>query len=235
MAGLTSVCWKWGDKYTAHHVNVLRAMVARNLKLDHEFVCITEDATDLDPRVRVLKMPRSLEIYRRQARRIWIFAPEVAQAIGKRVLQIDLDTVIVAPFDEVVGLPEEVEFAVWRSPSRGRHGYAFNPSFMMMTAGSRARVWHEFRKNPGPVIHAAHEAGWPTRADQSIISHALATPPGEYTWDHTHGIYSTRDELDDGRKPLPENARIVSFYGWADPAQNRLQVRCPWIKEHWRT
>ena len=37
------VCLKWGNKYSAEYVNKLYSMVKRNLTIDYEFVCFTEN------------------------------------------------------------------------------------------------------------------------------------------------------------------------------------------------
>ena len=51
------VCLKYGNKYSAEYVNKLYNMVKRNLTLDHEFVCFTEDATGIDPAIRIEPIP----------------------------------------------------------------------------------------------------------------------------------------------------------------------------------
>lgn len=47
-------CVKWGDKYSADHVNILKNMVERNLTLEHEFRCFTDDPTGLECESEVL-------------------------------------------------------------------------------------------------------------------------------------------------------------------------------------
>jgi len=51
------VCLKYGTKYSADYVNKLYNMVKRNLTLDHEFVCYTEDATGIDLGIRIEPIP----------------------------------------------------------------------------------------------------------------------------------------------------------------------------------
>ena len=45
------ICMKWGDKYGAEYVNRLYNMVRRNLTLDFQMVCLTDDSTGIDPAV----------------------------------------------------------------------------------------------------------------------------------------------------------------------------------------
>ena len=42
------VCVKWGTKYGPEYVNVLRAMIKRNLSLPHRFICFTDNKTGLN-------------------------------------------------------------------------------------------------------------------------------------------------------------------------------------------
>ncbi len=51
------VCLKYGNKYSAEYVNKLFAMVKRNLTVPFEFVCFTEDNTDINPDIRVNLIP----------------------------------------------------------------------------------------------------------------------------------------------------------------------------------
>ena len=47
------VCLKYGNKYSAEYVNKLYSMVKRNLTVPFEFVCYTEDSSDIDTDIRV--------------------------------------------------------------------------------------------------------------------------------------------------------------------------------------
>ena len=50
------VCLKWGDKYGPEYVNKLYRMVQRNLTIDHEFVCFTENPANLDLGIKVIDL-----------------------------------------------------------------------------------------------------------------------------------------------------------------------------------
>jgi hypothetical protein len=50
-------CLKYGDKYSADYVNRLHNMVKRNLTIDYEFVCFTENSQDIDPSIRTEPLP----------------------------------------------------------------------------------------------------------------------------------------------------------------------------------
>ncbi|MGI9153122.1 MAG: glycosyltransferase, partial [Rubrivivax sp.] len=52
------LCMKWGTKYGPEYVNRLYAMVARHLREDFEFVCLTDLVRGVRAVVRFLPMPR---------------------------------------------------------------------------------------------------------------------------------------------------------------------------------
>jgi hypothetical protein len=50
-------CMKWGTAYGAEDVNILYAMVRRNLTKPFEFVCFTDDESGIKPEIRCLPIP----------------------------------------------------------------------------------------------------------------------------------------------------------------------------------
>ena len=50
------VCMKWGTVYGPEYVNILHAMVARNITGDFKVICFTDDATGVRPEVLCLPL-----------------------------------------------------------------------------------------------------------------------------------------------------------------------------------
>lgn len=224
------VTFRWGHKYTAKHVNVLRAMVKRRLKLPHRFVCITDNPKGLSPRIDVIPLWSDLQEMGGCYRRLKLFSPKMKKLIGERIMHIDLDTVIVGDITPLADRDDD--FIIWRAKSLfARRGFVYNPSLMLMRAGSRAHVWRKFDPRTSPA--AARRAGW-SGTDQAIISHALW--PKAKIWNRAHGVYSFRDDfVRKGRVKLPAEARIVGFYGSRyNPAYPNIQRRYGWVRRHWR-
>ena len=48
---ITVVCWKWGNLFSSVYVNRLRTALERHLHLEHELVCVTDDATGIADQV----------------------------------------------------------------------------------------------------------------------------------------------------------------------------------------
>ena len=47
-------CVKWGDKYSADHVNLLYGMVKRHCSSGFRFCCLTDDSLGLDEEILVI-------------------------------------------------------------------------------------------------------------------------------------------------------------------------------------
>jgi hypothetical protein len=226
--------------YSAQHVNVMASMLDRNLRTPHEVVCITDDAEGIDGGIRVVPIWDDLKQHGRCFRRLKLFASEMRDLVGERIVSLDLDTVIVGPVDDVFNRPEP--FVIWSDPSRL---LPYCGSQWMLTAGYRPEVFDRFNYETWRRLKP--ERNW-HGSDQAWMAYML---PGAATWGKTDGIYSYRlDLLREGpratwarfkrrsriyRKPtLPENARIVHFHGVFDPSQSIIQSAVPWVAEHWR-
>ncbi|MGF1456571.1 MAG: hypothetical protein ACFB6R_14485 [Alphaproteobacteria bacterium] len=245
---LTVVCWKWrpvpGSRhpaapYTAHHVNVLRAMVRRHLHRSHNFVCVTDDPQGIDRDIRIVPLWDDLRDLGRCYLRLKAFAPDMAGCLGDRFVSIDLDTVIV---DDITPLFEtDMPFKIWGDVLAST---PYNGSLWLLRAGARPSVWSAF--DPEADIPRAAEAGF-IGSDQAWLS--LHLGPGEAKWGRDDGVFSFRHHilgrrnwpLGALRRSLPEamrarpphGARIVFFHGTHDPSHPSVQDTFPWIKEHW--
>ena len=241
MGLITVVCWRWGSKYGKEHIAKLQSMLARNLSIPHELVCITDRRDDLPVGVRPFQMPRTPMKDWKCIRRMWLYSYE-ASKIGKRILQLDVDMVLTGSIDPIVDRPEP--FVIWKSESNFGEKWAYNATVMLLNAGARSDVWDRWVKDPRGSCKAAAAAGLNPRvnSDQAIATYYLKDNPPA-TWTTDDGIYAYRviagkhGMKDHG---LPENARIVSFHGSSkggpvrDPSNSELYERSPWVKEHWR-
>lgn len=237
MTPFTFVTWKWvpPGRYRSHFgpetVNTLRAMVARHYPKPHRFVCVTDDAEGLDPRVDVIPawndyadLPppcggRNPSCYRR----LRMFHPAIGDVFGPRFLSMDLDVVVTADLTPIVERPED--FVIWGDTNPRTF---YNGSLVLMTAGARPHVWTTFDPIASPL--AAKAAGH-FGSDQGWISHCLGK--GEATWTKDDGVYSFQNHLKPQAGLLPENARIVVFHGHQDPWAREVQRTYPWVRQHW--
>lgn len=233
-APLSVVCWYWGARYSEAHVHRLAAAVHRHLHVPFRFYCIADRPL---PGIEVIPMwdPRPRPDV--NFRRLQMFSEEVAGLLGPRILQLDIDQVIL---DDLTPLITAEPVRIYRSPSIGRAGVAYNPSMLLFDAPCRQleRLWPAFLRDPNRLVKQAQADGW-RGTDQAVLSMWLHGQEGVATFEPSDGIYSMRDHflgwVPSSRRAKfrapPPGTRVVNFYG-------RMSVEdfthIPWVAEAWR-
>lgn len=233
---LKIVSWFWQGRGKArlgghqpHHVTILRNMVARHLRMPHEFVCITDSPQLIDPSIRTIPLWTDLQDDGYCMRRLRAFAPEMKDMIGPRFAWLDLDVVIV---DDITPLFDtDADFKISGVELREQ---PYNGSIVLMNAGARAQVYTDFDKARFLRVKAEKNYGG---SDQAWI--AVCLGEREQVWEKRDGIYNYREHIDPpgiigSNGALPKNARIVVFNGQFSMADPATQKKSPWILEHWR-
>lgn len=253
---LSVVCWKWepeqGSKhlekralFSIAHINILRAMVERNLSIPHRFVCVTDNHRGLHSSIKFVHIDR--HFYRHAElggcyRRLKAFDEATAMVhFGPRFVSIDLDTVVTGSLDSILGFQED--FRIWEDQHRRFTPYC--GSLWGMDAGARRCVWDSFNSDPEASIRKASKY---QGTDQAHISACLY--PNEVTWTMDDGIWNFNTEVrrcpsrvfrrggktitECNRKgSLPKGSRLVFFNGKFDPSQEHLWKHHPWIRDFW--
>lgn len=234
---ITVTSFLWSDNarqrsytFDERHVITLRNMVARHLKLDHEFVCITDRAFIADG-IRCIPLDDRTHVPGTCGRKLTIWAPDAAERIGKRILSLDLDIVIVDGITPLVDRPEPT--VLFRNPNYvegGRRAF-YQGSIQLMTPGSHPQVWdwffHPHRKNIINRRFGGFEQAWLSEMLPWDLAH----------WTDADGIYgagrigdwSTKTVIGD----LPNNAKIVVFPGNRNVDQPEVTAKFPFIQEHY--
>jgi hypothetical protein len=221
---LQIVLWKWTDPrkrhiifdYSAESVNRKRRELERYLKLPHDVVCITDDPTGIDSKIRIVPLWDEGRAMGRCWCRVRAFAPEMAEVIGRRFAWIDLDSVIVGSLD---ALFERTEPAVFYR-SNSVKGTPYNGSMVLMTAGALPQVWESFDSR-APEIVAEKEL---TGSDQAWFAHVLG--PQQPVWTREDGVMHF---MNDCQPDLPPHSRIVFFPGVQKPHMPNVQAHAPWV------
>ncbi len=236
---LTFVCWKWKpqpgyrSQFTATHVNVLAAMIARHYRRPHRVICVTDDAEGIDQAIGIETLwpdhgrlqsphgPKNPSCYRR----LKIFSAEARRMFGERFVSLDLDCVITG--DLVPLFERREDIVLWGDTNP--HTY-YNGGLLLMSAGAREQVWTGFDPATSPA--QARKLGQ-FGSDQAWIGACLG--PDEARWTRKDGVYSYRMHVarPPSRGRLPAGARIVLFHGAVDPWSPEAQ-RLGWVREHWR-
>lgn len=201
------VCIKVGTRYGPEYVNRLAAMVERNTTVPHEFVCLTDDNRG------VLFQGFHVEPIGTDLPGWWskliLFKPHPYLA-GRRVLFLDLDTVIVGNMDFL--LEYTGKFAILRDFYQ-QAGYG--SAIMSIAPGIGSYLWERF--TPEIMQCFAGDQDW-------IRRHSVC----EIWQDLHHGkIVSYKVHCQDG---LPADARVVCFHGEPRPHQ---VTHLNWMQEAW--
>lgn len=219
-------CLKWGTRYPGAYVNRLARAVAAHLPVPHRFVCLTDEADGLDPRVEVhpipaFPLPRAL-----WASGIWpkltFFTPGLF-AKGTPVLFLDLDLMIMgdlAPFlaqlrPGTLHLIREWNPTLWKLvPVALRPDRGGNSSVVGWVAGEQDHVLARFAVDPD----AARKA---YRNDQAFMTaHAAGLRYWPHDWCASfkrHCVWYWPLNRLLGQPRSPDWARVLVFHGRPDP------------------
>lgn len=230
---LPIVTFKWQGHipYFAEDVNVWASMVSRNLRMDHELVCVTDDSRGIDGGIRIIPLWRDQFEHGRDWHRVKLFAEEMADTIGPRFVCMDLDTVICRPLDPL--FDHDAPFMAWRDPNRDQYCTAL----FMMDAGAYPHVWEDFNAEFAMRLRLSGIFGG---YDQAWISYAL---PGMPRWTPDDGVLSFRKDILAGHeienapesaKTLPRGARVINFHGKYNPRDEAVKAVLPWVSEFYR-
>ena len=233
-ADLAVVCWLWRDgarSFRPAHAAIVASMFRRHLPVPHRFVCITDDAKEIEgvdvmptpPAARALADLRTPEGARFPScyRRLWMFSDE-AREIAERVLLVDIDVLLLRDVSPLVA--PTGDFVGWRpTASWGHNSERIGGGLYLLRTGARTDVWTRFRG--AESIAEARGAGY-RGSDQAWLSYVLH---GCTLYGPEAGIYSIRD-LGNGRRLPPKEARLVQHNGTVKPWTSSV----PWVKRAWR-
>lgn len=128
---ITVACVEWSDYCGAgsEYVAILRDMVARHLKAEHRFVCLT-DAPERHPGIETIRLTPGPEG--------WWAKCELFRSglFDGRILYLDLDSVIVGPLDPLAASPGIIQLADW-----GWTTPTYGSGVMVWDAAEHAEIW----------------------------------------------------------------------------------------------
>ena len=237
-------CVKWGPKYPALYANRLRRMVRRHLGQPHDFVCLTDDPTGLDPDIAPIRLPDAG--FTGFWNKISLFRSDLFEP-GRTIVYLDVDVVIVGSLDFLLD-ETAAELTIIRGFNKN---VGFNSSVMRFKAGALSRVYDAFAGDAPAVVASGRYAG-----DQDWICEkvpdAAFFPAGKivsYKKDmKSHVLLAAKKlglEFSWLRAPHwltvspPAGASIVVFHGKPDPEDVMAKPfgpwkRAPFVIENWR-
>jgi|DEB0MinimDraft_10_1074344.scaffolds.fasta_scaffold24642_4 hypothetical protein len=215
-------CVMTGDKYKPEYVYKLRDAVKRNLTICHDFVCLTDNAQELE--FNGIEHCRIDNPKRSWWDKFHLFNPRHFAA-GTRVIYFDLDVVICDCIDDIASVADSLAMVENFSPNR-KHA-PHNSSVMSFVAGSEEAqiIWEGWSARADEFIARNH-------GDQETIAELV-----EYGRDYT--VPNFRRErvvsfkYDIKKHPLgcqQIKPQIIIFHGEPNPHQVKSDR---FVQEHW--
>ena len=210
------VCVQVGNKYPFSHVVKLKNMVARNLKIDHQFFCLTDKPKKHDG-IQCIDVSTALKG--------WWAKMNLFNRRNMppgRILYFDLDTVIIDDISPLATL--EVDFGICRNFTRaaGHSTYPCKYGSCVMSVGPDfgQPIWDEFDSEKERFILRCRYGD--QEAIESIYPFAKVLnedlPPGFFLG--YRDIKATK----------PPGAAVVVFAGNNKPEKYNQ----PWIRKAWQ-
>jgi hypothetical protein len=232
------ICMKWGTAYGPEYVNILHAMVRRNLTRPFRFVCFTDDTSGINDGIECQPLPEMPLVSGNPMhgwRKIGSFAPGLAGLEGP-TLFLDLDLVIIDNIDCFFDHPGD--FCIienWTTPGRG----IGNSSVYRFDPAKYAFVFETYCRDPKRIIETYDN-------EQIMVSKVI----GDITfWPETWCRSFKRHSLPGGllncfvRPKIPEGTKILVFHGHPKPIEAARGIwpkkfkpirPAPWILDYWR-
>ena len=137
------LCLKHGTKYSADYVNKLYNMVQRNCTIPHEFVCLTDDSSNLNQNIKVLQLPNNLQGWWCKP---YMFSKELP--LNGTILYMDLDIVLSNNIDCMFTY-EPGQWCTIRDFTRVMRSdwKRYNSSVVRFNTGQLHKVWEEFARD----------------------------------------------------------------------------------------
>ena len=229
----TVICLKWGTKYPPQYVNVLYNMVKRYSTVDIDFICLTENPTDLDKNIIIKSLP-NINLHG------WWMKPYVFSKelnLKGDVLFLDLDIVICNSIDKLWTYKEDKfmiikDFTRCMSPGYRR----FNSSVYRFPAEEYYWIWDDFYKDYKNIVKKHH-------GDQDFLFEKLQniadTWPIEWIQSYKWEIRDQKElTMAHGKRnfnsivtpTIPHGCSITVFHGDPKPSE----CKDPWVINAWK-
>jgi hypothetical protein len=225
------VCLKWGTKYGPEYVNRLANMVSRNITVDHQFVCFTENTAGLSKNIRTCPLPK----YPLTG---WWYKPYFFSSdvpLKGTLLFLDLDIVVFDNIDKLFDY-EPGKFCIIRDFNRNTQKNLdyMNSSVFRVESGQYHSIWNDYIKNH--KLHLSRNRGDQDWMQKNIKDHVYW--PDEwiqsYKWEmrsrNDLTVVNGRRNFKDDKPPqiLPDTS-IAVFHGMPNPEE----CNDSWVKQHW--
>lgn len=231
------LCLKHGTKYSADYVNKIYNMVMRNCTLDVEFVCLTDDARDINPNVTILSLPDYLHGWWCKP---YMFSNDLP--LKGTILYMDLDIVIANNIDHLF-LHEPNNWCTIRDFTRKMRPswQKYNSSVIRFKSGQLAHFWEDFKSDQKTAERRWHgDQDWLYDVSVRTNTKAKLFPDNwilSWKWE-VRKDKTFKQGLPRGKRQLrtiehispPKECCIAVFHGDPNP-ENCFD---PWVVNNWK-
>lgn len=202
---ITVICVKWGNKYSASHVNKLQEMVSQHLTVDHEFVCLTERPNGLNCRT----LDFTSDLIEGWWSKVNMFDQSDMQ---EWVLYFDLDVIIHENIDCLVQDREKDFYSI----NDFHYPDVFNSSIMFWNRDKMHGLWKVYEDDPYRYMEIY-------KGDQDFITDIVksddnwAAYPDEWTWSWKWGDVRTNAPVKSKVFHITDQSKVAIFHGRPNP------------------
>lgn len=237
------ICMKWGTLYGPAYVNILHAMVKRNLSIDYTFVCFTDDRTGIDPEIECRDIP---EIPLGSAHPLsgWRKLASLSPKLGLdgTILFLDLDLIVTGPIDDLFTF-KPGDFCIIENWSQ-RNQMVGNSSVYRYESDAHHAIFDHFSQNVENVYkNYCSEQEYLTRK----VAETQTVQFWPDTWVRSFKRHSLPNRLIQRfvAPKLPEGCKILVFHGppkpleaavgyWDNKGRMKRARPAPWVMNYWR-
>lgn len=229
------LCLKHGTKYGPDYVNRLYNMVERNCSIDYEFVCLTDNAAGLDPRIKTIPLPDNLQGWWCKP---YMYSKDLP--INGTILYMDLDVVIAGNIDKLFTYQPN-HWCTIRDFTRAMrpNWKKYNSSIVRFKTGELSNVWDDFKHNYVNIQRRLHgDQDWLYEA--TMKNQALLYPDDwirSWKWEvRKNKEFAIGGTKGNRKLKIIENVTpnseccVCVFHG--DP--NPHNCEDPWVINNWR-
>jgi len=230
------LCLKHGTKYSADYVNKLYNMVKRNCTLDYEFVCLTDDETNINPNVTILPLPRGIQGWWCKP---YMFSDDLP--LKGIILYMDLDVVVASNIDKLFTY-EKDNWCIIRDFTRKMRPTwpKYNSSIIRFKSNQLSYLWKSFRKSQSKIQSKFHgDQDW--LYDSTHQDNPAKTFPDDWIQSWKWEIRQSKDlkyGMPRGERKLknvehvtpPKDCCVCVFHG--DPNPDNCDD--PWVVDNWK-
>lgn len=229
---VTVLCVRFGTRYGREYVERLRNMIARQLTVPYEFVCLTDDLVPIEG-VRSIVQPNA-KYNRGWWHKVHMFDPDLD--IRNRILYFDLDVVIHANIDKLIA--KDTAFYGIRDFNRKFHSNwnRLNSSAISWIGGQELDIWNKFKENPSQVMKQfPGDQDWIWAVAKDRLNYWPDNWLMSYKWEIRNkeelSFHNGKRNFVDTKDPeVPADCSVTVFHGDPKPQD----VKDQFVVDNWR-